>query len=510
MIQRQTGQFLARLRLLALVFCSSTASAATINVGPGDNYSKIEAAQPGDLVLIAPGTYAFRVYLTARATPANPIVIEALDPANPPVWDFGTNLVDNAPGDYTAGDRARGAWQFSGAQNYCLSGIVFRNCRNASANCGAIRYYETTSNLFIKNCLFTLNDNGITGGTQDSEATVEFSEFSQNGNTNASASAPTHNLYIYGGYFTMRYCFVHDSVQGQNFHLRCRNATLEYNWFARAANYEGDLMTDDDFSGPGPFQQTLIMRGNVIVQNAVPGNHSQVIALFNDSELAGLTLSLQALYNTFVGDGGSSAFVHVSNADGTPMTAQISDNILSGTTVATLIEDTNAASVGGVNNWQPAGATASPLTNSVQSTSPNFNNPAEEDYRPAAGSACIGAADPSVYGLPGKEYYLNELTNCLWRPRPSALDIGALESTTAGSPVGPYDTPPQPQLSLLLSGGNAFLSWPLFAQDYQLQQSDFRSPLTWTVSPLSPVTNGTGLTSSVNFGSSQLFYRLQK
>ncbi len=509
--RRNPGNSLAPLCCLALAGWWCAAQGAVINVVPGDNYSKIEGAEPGDQVIIAPGTYAFRVYLTAQATPTNPIVIQAQDPANPPVWDFGTNLVDNAPGDYTAGDRARGAWQFSGAQNYRISGIVFRNCHNAAVDCAGIRYYETTSNLYIKDCLFTSNDNGMTGGTQNSQATVEFCEFNANGNTNSPSSAPTHNLYIYGGYFTMRYCFVHESVQGQNFHLRCRDATLEYNWFARAANYDGDLMSDDDFSGQtGPFQQTLTLRGNVILQNANPGNHSQVIALFNDEKLTGLTLSLRALYNTFIGTYGSSAFVHISNADGTAMTAEISDNVISGTTVATLIEDAASATVRGVNNWQSSNAGASPLTNSVLSASPNFVNPAQEDYHLAAASACIGAANSSVYGLPGKEYYLNEVTNRMWRPRRSALDIGAFESTTTSTPVGPYDVPPQPELAIALSGGDAVLSWPLFAQDYQLQQSDLSPPVTWTPSPLIVITNGVGLTTTVNASAGEGFYRLQE
>src|SRR5207302_9749677 len=136
---------------------------------------------------------------------------------------------------------------------------------------------------------------------QNSQATVEFCEFNANGNTNASVSSPTHNIYVYGGYLTLRYCYVHDSAQAENFHIRCRSATLEYNWFARAAIYEGDLMTDDDFSGAGPFSQSMILRGNVLVQNPLPGNHSQVIAIYNDAGLTNLTLSLQAIYNTFAG-----------------------------------------------------------------------------------------------------------------------------------------------------------------------------------------------------------------
>jgi hypothetical protein len=213
------------------------ATASIINVTTNDNYSKIEGANPGDEVLIAPGTYSFRVYLTKQASATNPIVIAALDPTHPPVWDFGTNFVENAPGSYTAGDRGRGGWQFSGAQNYTISGIVIRHARTASANSAGIRYYNGTTNLYIKDCVFEYNDNGLTGGTQGSEATVEFCEFNANGNTNASTSAPTHNIYVYGGLLALRYCYVHDSVQGQNFHIRCENSTLEYNWFARAHSY---------------------------------------------------------------------------------------------------------------------------------------------------------------------------------------------------------------------------------------------------------------------------------
>ncbi len=494
--------------LVGLSLLAVPGKAAVINVGPGDSYTKIEAAQPGDQVVIAPGTYAFRVYLTQQATVTNPIVIRAQDPANPPVWDFGTTLVENAPGSYTAGDRGRGGWQFSGARNYSVSGIVFRNCRTASLNSAGIRYYNGTTNLYLKNCVFTQNDNGLTGGTQESQATVEFCEFYANGNL--AATSPTHNLYIYGGTFTLRYCYVHDSVQAQNFHVRARNAVLEYNWFARAKSYEGDLMTDDDFSGAGPFSQTLTLRGNVLVQSAAPDNHSQVFVLYNDTGLTNLALSARVLYNTFVGNGGSAAFVHLSNADGTPMNAEESDNVVWGTTRPALIENASAATLTGVHNWLQTNAAAGSLTGSVQSATPGFRNLAMKDYTLAPGSACIGAADASVYGLPGKEYFLNEVTNCQWRVRAAARDIGAFESTSTNSPVGPYDLAPRPVLSVGRSGPNVLLGWPLFASDFQLQQSDLSLPVTWTVAGLASSTNATGVSATAPVMGARTFFRLRK
>jgi hypothetical protein len=484
--------------------------AAIIQVNPTDDYTKIEAANPGDEVVIAPGTYAFRVYLTKHAGAANPIFIHAADPANPPVWDFGTNLVDNAPGSYHAGDAARGGWQFNGAQNYIVSGIVFRHCRNAAKNCGGIRYYAGTTNLLIKDCVFTLNDVGVTGGTQDSQATIEYCEFNANGNL--AATAPTHNIYIYGGDLTLRYCYLHDSVQGENFHLRCHQATLEYNWFARANNYEGDLMSDDDYTGTGPYTQLLILRGNVIVQNNSPGNHSQVIVLFNDSSVPNLTLNLQAMYNTFIGTYGSSQFVHLANADGTVMTAQISDNIISGTTVPYHIENSSSGSVTGFNNWLPLNAVPGALTNAVQTASPGFRDPVMEDYHLAAGSACIGAANATIYGLPGKEYYYNEITNRLWRPRAAARDIGAFESTSMDIPVGPYDPPLQPRLNIrpAPSPVTALLAWPLFAQNFQLAQSTLIQPVTWDAVPGVYLTNASNVTATLTLSAGAQYFRLQK
>jgi hypothetical protein len=496
--------------LLIIQLSAGVVAAKLINVTTNDTYAKIEGAVAGDEVVIAGGTYTFRVYLTKQATPAHPIVIRAQDPAHPPVWDFGTTLVENAPGSYTAGDRGRGGWQFSGAQNYAISGIVFRHSRTASFNSAGIRYYNTTTNLFIRDCLFDQNDNGLTGGTQNSQATAEFCEFSANGNLNASQSAPTHNIYVYGGVLTLRYCYVHDSVQGANFHIRCRNSYLQNNWFARAKNYEGDLMSDDDFSGTGPFTQTMTLLGNVFVQNPLPGNHSQVVALYNDAGLANLTLSLHMLYNTFIGVNTNSALVHVSNADGTHMTAEISDNIIYGTRTAVLIEDTTNATVTGRNNWLQTNAAIGPLVGSIQSATPGFRNAAAKDYTLIPGSVCRGAATASVSSVAGQEYFQNEVTNRLWRVRDTALDLGAFESTTTNPAVGPYDPFPNPTLKISPSGANVEATWPLFAQDFQLFSSDLTIPVTWSAAAYGDLTNRTGVALTVQKANGIRFFRLER
>ena len=419
------------------VLQARTGAAATISVGPSDSYQKIESAQAGDEVVIAPGTYAYRVYLTKLGTVDKPIVIRAQDPSQPPVWDLASTLVESAPGSYTAGDRGRGCWQISGGAYYQISGIVFANCHNAGANSAGMRYYNGAKGIILRDCVFRGSDNGLTGGTQGSEITVEYSEFDGNGTLLASSSAPSHNIYIYGGTFTLRYSYVHDPVQAQNFHIRASTSVIEYNWIARAKSYEGDLMSDDDLSGTSAVRQTMLFRGNVLVQSAQPNNNSQVIAVYNDGGVTGLSFSVRLVNNTFVGNGGHAALVHLSNADGTVMNAELVNNIVSGTSVVTLVEDAANASVSGNNNWIATGASAGGLSASVAGAAPGFVDAAAKNYTLAAGSAVIGKA-ATAPDLPVSEYYRDEAVTRESRARASAKDLGAFESTTTSTPTGPY------------------------------------------------------------------------
>jgi len=430
--------------MLAALGWGAAGHAATIMVGPGDSYTKIEAAGAGDEVVVAPGTYKFRVYLTKKGTEAQPIVIRAQDPAHPPVWDLGDTLVEDAPGSYTAGDRGRGCWQFSGAAYVHLSGLVITGCHNADANSAGIRYYNGSRGIVLSDLVFRGNDNGLTGGSQDSDVTVEFCEFDGNGSLLASNSAPSHNIYVYGGTFTLRYSYVHDPVQAQNFHIRARQSTIEYNWFARAKSYAGDLMTDDDNNGPET--QTMLLRGNIIVQGDGQANTSQIVAVYNDGGAAGLTLNVKLVYNTFIGaaSNGRAALVHLSNADGTTMNAELDENIIWRTTRATIVEDSNHGHVSGTNNWLQTGADATGLTATLTGTDPRFTNAAQSDFTLGAGSPAIGAAAMSAGDLPDREYFRDETTARQYRPRAAARDLGAFESTTTSTPIGPYGAPLAP------------------------------------------------------------------
>jgi MYXO-CTERM domain-containing protein len=185
--------------------------------------------------------------------------------------------------------------------------------------------------------------------------------------------------------------------------------------------------------------QSMTLRGNVVIQTPNQANDSQIFAIYND-EASGspVSFSVTALYNTVVGAGGHAAFLHVSNADGTKMSATVSNNIIAGTSQPVLVEDATNATVSGTNNWLQTGADATYLTGSILGASPGFSNAGSDDFTLAAGSACIGAADKSVPGQPTDEYYENEMVTREYRVRSSALDLGAFEHDTMGPGMGPY------------------------------------------------------------------------
>jgi hypothetical protein len=432
------------------------ASAATIHLTPSDSFDVIEKAKPGDEVLIAPGTYKFRVYLTTAAPANNPIIIRGEDPQNPPVWDLSAGHVEDAAGSYKAGDRGRGCWQISGGTNIHISDIVITNCHAGDADSAGMRYYNGAKGISLSNVVFRHNDNGLTGGTQDSEITVEHCEFDQNGTLLAPSSGPSHNIYIYGGTFALRYSYVHDPVQAQNFHVRAKESTLEYNWFSRAKSYAGDLMLDDDYDGKSTFTQNMTFRGNVIVQGDTQSNDGQIVAVYNDGGAAGLTLNVKLLYNTLVGNGGHAALVHLSNADGkTTMNAELDDNLIFGTSKPTLIENATLGKVTGQHNWLMTGADASGLSGSVTGADPMFTAASKNDFTLKAGSGAIGAALDTVSGRPDREYYRDEADTRMYRLRASAKDIGAFESTTMGAGIGFHDAPPDGGVPAMTGSGGS-------------------------------------------------------
>ncbi len=416
------------------------AAAAVIQVvstdSDADNIAKIEGAAPGDEVVIAPGTYQFRLYLEGEGTVDQPIVIRAQDPDNRPVWDLDGQVTADWPGSYGGGDNSRAIWQITGSY-YEILGIVFQNGTDGVGD-GAGMRFKFSKHVTLRDCLFQFNDNGIQGAGADT--VVEFCEFNRNGKPDSAEGS--HNFYIHGGTITVRYSYIHDPLRSQNLHIRANRSVFEYNWVARAASYMGDMMpcTMD----PCDTEHTMLLRGNVFLRGT-PANDGQVFVMYNDQHDLGVSFHLTMVNNTIIGNDDNAALVHFGNEDpslNAMQTAVLNNNAIYSLQRIFRVDDDTLSnwSASGTNNWLSEDTIDTDgLVGSVVGDDPGFTDLLGRDFVPAGGSPLIGAADSSLNDLPDKEYYLDEDTAMRFRWRTAVNDIGAFESTTLGDPVGPHE-----------------------------------------------------------------------
>ena len=400
------------------------------------NIAKIEGASPGDVVTIGPGTYRFRLYLTAVGSTDRPIVIRARDPSARPVWDLGGRPVAEWPGSYRAGDRGRGIWQIAGA-HYEISDIVFRGGSDRSIGDSAGVRLKSASHVSLRNCLFQENDNGLQGAGR--ATLVEFSEFDRNGLPGAREAS--HNVYMHGGDITVRYSYIHDAIGGQNLHVRANRAIFEYNWIARSRTYLADLMPCT--YPPCDPDQYLVLRGNVLV-SGTPIGRRQIIGLVNDQAVPGLGLHLTMINNTVIGGNDSAALVRLVNGDPTRNRVQsvrLINNAVVDVRRVLAVDRLLTANwlVSGANNWVNSEANAPrELRDTIRGRNPAFRDQRGLDLVPTPESALVGSALP-VPDAPVREYYRDETVTMRWRERAHVRDIGAFESTTLGPSQGHVD-----------------------------------------------------------------------
>ena len=188
----------------------------------------------------------------------------------------------------------------------------------------------------------------------------------------------------------------------------------------------------------------MMLRGNVIIQGRTRPTTARSWAIYND-EASGSPVSFHvtALYNTVVGAGGHAAFLHVSNADGTQMTAAAGEQRRLRHEPARSSSRTRPPpTVSGEQQLDPdRRATRRGSRDPSPARAPASTAPPRYDFTLAAGSACIGAADTTVAGrLPTDEYFENETVTREYRVRASAEDLGAFEHDTTGPGIGPYST----------------------------------------------------------------------
>jgi MYXO-CTERM domain-containing protein len=208
-------------------------------------------------------------------------------------------------------------------------------------------------------------------------------------------------------------------------------------------------MSCEQFCGDEPHTQTMLLRGNIIIQGT-PENQSQLIAMFRDHGAnTGATMDLTLAYNTIIGTprdpGRTHNLINLRN-DSVSAYAHLNNNLI--VDVGDIGEAAEPESsnwgIDGASNWVTTGTEHGELTDTIEGSDPGFVDSGSLDYTLTAGSPAVGAANDALEGTPDREYYRDETVAIMWRPRASANDIGAFERGNDAEPVGPNGDPPDP------------------------------------------------------------------
>jgi hypothetical protein len=340
--------------MIPILLAASTASAATLEVGPAKQYAApcaaIAAAATGDRIEIdAAGSYSGDVcgWTTSGLT----------------IVGVGGRPVIDANGMNSGG---KATWVITG-DDTTVENIEMSGATAPDGNGAGIR--QEGANLTVLGCYFHDNQDGILAGDKTgSTITIEGSEFSHNG----AGDGQTHNLYInHVDKLVFQWNYSHDAVVGHLLKTRALVSDIRYNRLsdeAGTASYEINV----------PNAGTTMIVGNLIEQG--PNSENSAIIDYG-SEPTGFnaTQDLYVVNNTVVNDrtaGGT--FVQVAAMVTTP--AILTNNIFVG------------------------GGTVSTQASAVQTT--NFTGtvamamlaaPATYDYHLVAGSPCVDAgSDPGM------------------------------------------------------------------------------------------------------------------
>ena len=263
---------------IALVLCIETiAIAATLEVGPGKRFDRIEkaivVAKPGDTIEVYPlpggqpyGRVAVSVN-TARLT------IRAAD------TEAGRRVTLSGRGfEYSGRGRTpRAIFQFNRGADYCvLEGFELTGASNNTDNGAGVRINQA-NHVTIRHCEIHHNDMGIMSNGNVSARTginqlIEHCEIYSNGDDRLPGF--NHNLYLGGTSATLRFSEVHHATTGHNVKSVAHFNRIEYSYVHHSSNREFDLVGASDGAPPGAH---AILLGNIIAKAPkTQGNRSVI------------------------------------------------------------------------------------------------------------------------------------------------------------------------------------------------------------------------------------------
>jgi Right handed beta helix region len=490
MIFRRCNAF--ALLIAAWIAFATSSSAATYQVGPTRTYHTVgalAALTAGDVVEIDPATYNEVKRWTVSGTAAKPIVVRGVGGARP-VFDATNQVVDGVS------PRPRAVFQVE-ANYITLENLEFRNARNGDNGAGV--RVTSGNNATVRNCRITFCDMGIMCDN-NSNLVIEASEIASNGTP--LYDGYSHNFYLGGNSATVRFCYIHDSLYGQNFKTRAHYTELLYNYIADSQDGEVGLV---DATETAATNSHAVMIGNIVISKPrLSGYNSGRFIQFGQDSGGPHNGTLFAFNNTFVAGDGRIQFL---SANVTNATIIAENNILYGS--GQLVGTVGGGGVSGTNNWAQSSATIpASFSGMATGSDPAFVNRVARDLRLTKSSPCrnvglnvlsyLDGAGASHSGVPLFEYVNHQQNGA--RASDGLLDAGAYEYS-------------QPIIkNLRISGGDALVSFNAQSgNQYDLQYASNVIGGVWApVTTNVPGTNGViEMTDTNGAGFPRRFYRIK-
>jgi len=477
--------------LLALCWIglAPSAWAAVYDVGPGMPYTTIGAVPwatlaAGDTVRIhwRSDSYREKWVIARQGTALDPITVQgapgpggalpvidgdgAVTPTALDYWSETRGIIkiggSSVPADVMPRHIVIENLDITGARSPATFTDDNGSTRTYDDNASTI-YVEKGESITVRNCILRDSGNGFFVASSDAQVSrdILFEGNSIHGNGNA-GSIYEHNSYTAAIGITFQYNHfgpLCSGCGGNNLKDRSAATVVRYNWI-EGGNRQLDLVAAEDSSQlrNDPAYGETFVYGNVLVEPDADGNR-QVLHYGGDSGSAsGYRKGTLYLHNNTVVSYRTdrTTLMRLSTND---ETCEARNNIVylpgaNGDTLALLDEN---GTLDWSHNWVEPGwrdsfgsfqGTLEDDSTSIEGTDPGFDDAAGEDFRLAAGSACLdaGTSLPAAV-LPEHDVLDQYVKHNGAEPR---LDGGALD-------VGAYTEIPEPSGTLMLLAGAGLL-----------------------------------------------------
>lgn len=453
-------------RILILSLLVSALGAATYEVGPGLALTTIgavpwESLAAGDTVLIhwRATPYREKWVINRIGTALAPITVRGVaGPAGQRPVISGENATTRTALSYWSDVRslikiggssvpADGMPQHIVIENLDLTsarpGYQFTRANGTAAaytDASSAIYLEKGRHITIRNCVMRDCANGFFSASEDAVASedvlVTGCSIYGNGIEN---SIYQHNNYTESAGIVFEYNHfgpLRATCKGSNLKDRSSGCVVRYNWIEEGGR-QLDLVesTFASIQGQAAYRSTFVY-GNVLIERANADNGNRQIMHYggdNGDTAFYRKGTLYAYHNTIISS--RTDRTTLVNLDTNDEHCDARNNVIYLTATGgnlALLDDAGILVL--ANNWlKPGfvdgfGTVSGTITRSgnLTGTAPGFIDLAGEDFRLAAGSACIAAAAAlltaeSASNPVTREYVKHQLSD----PRPSAADIGS-------------------------------------------------------------------------------------